>query len=92
VGPDCSGPIESLSNENFFTPSCKRSYRGAWRSILRETRFLLMEQIPATRESAQRLGLVTIERMIGALVWAVENQSQGVRILGVPDITEKRGG
>jgi len=51
-----------------------------------------MEQIPATRESAQRLGLVTIERMIGALVWAVENQSQGVRILGVPDITEKRGG
>jgi nucleoside-diphosphate-sugar epimerase len=54
--------------------------------------YWLMGQIPATRESAQRLGLVTIKQMIGALVWAVDNPSRGVRILGVPDIREKRDG
>jgi nucleoside-diphosphate-sugar epimerase len=53
--------------------------------------YWMMEQIPATRESAQRLGLVTIEQMAGALVWSVENPAQGVRILGVREIREKRG-
>jgi uncharacterized protein YbjT (DUF2867 family) len=53
--------------------------------------YWLMELIPATRESAQRLGLVTIEQMAGALVWSVENPTQGVRILGVREIREKRG-
>ena len=53
--------------------------------------YWLMEQIPATRESAQRLGLVTIEQMAGALVWSVENPAQGVRILRVREIREKRG-
>jgi nucleoside-diphosphate-sugar epimerase len=48
--------------------------------------YWLMEQIPATRESAQRLGLVGIEQMVGALVRAVENPARGVRILGVSDI------
>jgi hypothetical protein len=48
-----------------------------------------MEQIPSTRESARRLGLVTIEQMVGALVFAVENPSQGVRIVGVPEIRGK---
>src|SRR6202158_4985048 len=48
--------------------------------------YWLMEQIPATRESAQRLGLVTLEQMGGALVRAVESPVQGVRILGVPEI------
>ncbi len=48
--------------------------------------YWLMERIPSTRESAERLGLVTIEQMVGALVQAVENPPQGVRILGVPEI------
>jgi uncharacterized protein YbjT (DUF2867 family) len=48
--------------------------------------YWLMEQIPSTRESARRLGLVTIEQMIGALVRSVENPPQGVRVLGVPEI------
>jgi uncharacterized protein YbjT (DUF2867 family) len=54
--------------------------------------YWLMEQIPATRESAERLGLVTIEQMVGALAWAVENPSQGMRTFGVRDIREKRSG
>jgi len=48
--------------------------------------YWLMEQIPATRESAQRLGLVTLDQMVGALVRSVENPAHGVRILGVPEI------
>jgi hypothetical protein len=50
-----------------------------------------MEQIPATRESARRLGLVTKDQMIGALAYAVENPAQGVRILGVPEIRGNPG-
>ncbi|HXP83000.1 MAG TPA: NAD(P)H-binding protein [Verrucomicrobiae bacterium] len=53
--------------------------------------YWLMEQIPATRESARRLGLVTIEQMVGALAYAVENPAQGVRILGVPEIRGNPG-
>lgn len=53
--------------------------------------YWLMEQIPATRESARRLGLVTIEQMIDALAYAVENPAQGVRILGVPEIRGNLG-
>jgi uncharacterized protein YbjT (DUF2867 family) len=56
-----------------------------WPVILKPV-YWLMERIPATRESAQRLGLVTIEQMVGALVRSVENPAQGVRILGVPEI------
>jgi hypothetical protein len=51
--------------------------------------YWLMEKIPATRESAQRLGLVTIEQMVGALVRSVENPAQGVRILSVQEIRGK---
>jgi hypothetical protein len=42
--------------------------------------------IPATRESAQRLGLVTREQMIDALAWSVENPANDVRVLEVPAI------
>jgi len=48
--------------------------------------YWLMEQIPSTRESAERLGLVTLEQMISKLVWSVENPAEGVKILGVPEI------
>lgn len=48
--------------------------------------YWLMELIPATRESARRLGLVTHEQMTRTLVYAVENPAQGIRILSVPEI------
>jgi len=57
--------------------------------LLLKPMYWLMEQIPATRESAQRLGLVTREQMVGALVRSVENPAQGIRILGVPEIRGK---
>jgi nucleoside-diphosphate-sugar epimerase len=52
--------------------------------------YWLFERLPATRETAERLGLVTIEQMVRALVGAVENRCQGVRILGVPQIRQGR--
>jgi uncharacterized protein YbjT (DUF2867 family) len=49
--------------------------------------YWLMELIPATRESARRLGLVSIKQMVAALVAAVENPVSGVRIVTVPEIS-----
>jgi len=48
--------------------------------------YSLLEAIPATRESALRLGLVTLDQMTTALLWAVENPPTQSRILDVPAI------
>jgi uncharacterized protein YbjT (DUF2867 family) len=48
--------------------------------------YWLCEQLPATRDSARRLGLVTLKQMIAALVWVVENPVTGIRIVDVPAI------
>jgi uncharacterized protein YbjT (DUF2867 family) len=54
--------------------------------VLLKPMYWFIERIPAARESAQRLGLVTIEQMVGALVRSIENPAHGMRILGVPEI------
>jgi uncharacterized protein YbjT (DUF2867 family) len=48
--------------------------------------YALLRAIPATRNSATRLGLVTLSQMIAALVHAVENPPTDVRIVDVPAI------
>ncbi len=48
--------------------------------------YWLAERLPATRESAVRLGLVTIAQMAEALVRAVEQPPGGVRIVEVGEI------
>lgn len=48
--------------------------------------YWLMERIPATREGAHRLGLVTLAQMTRTLVHAVENPASGSRIIEVPEI------
>ena len=48
--------------------------------------YWVMELLPATRESARRLGLISIDQMLRALVWAVENPPEQVRVLGVPEM------
>jgi uncharacterized protein YbjT (DUF2867 family) len=42
--------------------------------------------LPAARESAERLGLITLRQMLNALVWAIENPAHGVRVVEVPQI------
>jgi uncharacterized protein YbjT (DUF2867 family) len=48
--------------------------------------YKLMEWLPSTRAGAKRLGLVTLEQMVRALVHAVETPAEGVRIVEVPQI------
>jgi uncharacterized protein YbjT (DUF2867 family) len=48
--------------------------------------YWLMERIPATREGALRLGLVTHDQMVKAILKSVETPEQGIRILDVPQI------
>jgi uncharacterized protein YbjT (DUF2867 family) len=50
--------------------------------------YWICERLPATRESARRLGLVTISQMIETLVWTVENPAERVRVIDVPKIGE----
>lgn len=51
--------------------------------------YWVAELLPATRESAQRLGLVTLSQMLNALVWAVENPADDVRVIDVPAIRQR---
>ena len=48
--------------------------------------YWLLERLPATKQSAQQLGLIHLSQMINALVWSVENPVDGIRILGVPEM------
>jgi uncharacterized protein YbjT (DUF2867 family) len=48
--------------------------------------YALLERLPATREGARRLGLVTLRQMVAALVAAVEATPAGVRLVEVPEI------
>jgi len=50
--------------------------------------YWILERLPNTRESAQRLGLVTIRQMLNALVWAVENPPTEIRIMDVPQLRQ----
>ncbi len=53
--------------------------------------YKICERIPATRESALRLGLVTHAQMVTALAHAVESPCTGRRIIEVPEIRAPRG-
>jgi uncharacterized protein YbjT (DUF2867 family) len=46
---------------------------GHWWPLMLQPFYSVAEMIPATRESAQRLGLVTLKQMAEAITWAVEN-------------------
>jgi uncharacterized protein YbjT (DUF2867 family) len=51
--------------------------------------YWLLERLPATRETAKRLGLVTIDQIVSALVGAVENPA-ATRVIEVPEIRRSR--
>jgi uncharacterized protein YbjT (DUF2867 family) len=48
--------------------------------------YWLMESIPATRDSALRLGMVTLSQMLNALLAAIEAPCQGTRLMDVEAI------
>ncbi len=48
--------------------------------------YKVCEWFPFTRDAARRLGLVTLDQLILALVEAVESPVQGTRVVGAPEI------
>lgn len=48
--------------------------------------YKVAEVLPFTRQGAMRLGLVTLEQMVMALVQAVESPVQGLKVVDVPGI------
>ena len=46
----------------------------------------IFELLPPTREWARRLGLVTLQQMVRALVASIERGPEGVRMIDVPGI------
>lgn len=56
-----------------------------WPLIARPV-YRLCERIPSMRDTALRLGLVTIEQMISAIVRTVEDPCHGIRTIEVPQI------
>jgi uncharacterized protein YbjT (DUF2867 family) len=59
---------------------------GHWWPVLLIPGYWIAGLLPPTRDTARRLGLVTIAQMLRALLWAVENPVNGVRVLEVPEI------
>jgi uncharacterized protein YbjT (DUF2867 family) len=60
-----------------------------WPMLLKPV-YWAFEALLATRESARRLGLVTLPQMIETMAQAVERPAAGVRILEVPQIRASR--
>lgn len=53
--------------------------------------YALAERVPGLRDGARRLGLVTIDQMVRALVFAVENPpARGITVVDVPQIKAAR--
>ncbi|HEU5251439.1 MAG TPA: NAD(P)H-binding protein, partial [Thermoanaerobaculia bacterium] len=76
-------------NATFLRPWYVLGPGHRWPYVL-DPAYWLLERLPPTRETARRVGLVTLNQMIAALVRAVENPPRGVRIIEVPEI--RRGG
>ena len=59
---------------------------GHWWPLALLPVYRMLERVPATREAAMRLGLVTIREMVAALLWSVEQPPVKTRVIDVPEI------
>ena len=59
---------------------------GHWWPLLLLPMYGLLKRLPATRDAAMRLGLVTIEDMLTAMVWSIEHPPERTRIFDVTEI------
>jgi uncharacterized protein YbjT (DUF2867 family) len=82
----CEGMIrQSGMNATILRPWYVLGPGHRWPYLLLPA-YKLMELLPSTREGAKRLGLVTLQQMVRALLEAVEAPAKGVRIVEVPQI------
>ncbi|HVG01235.1 MAG TPA: SDR family oxidoreductase [Nitrospira sp.] len=59
---------------------------GHWWPLLLVPVYGLLERIPFTQDAATRLGLVTIEDMLTAMVWSIEHPPVRTRVIEVAEI------
>ena len=59
---------------------------GHWWPVVLKPIYALLEALPPTRSGARRLGMVTLEEMAHAMLWAVENPPAQTRVVEVPEI------
>ena len=86
VRSECEAAIEIAElNATILRPWYVLGPGHRWPCVLLPM-YKIAEQIPQTRDSARRLGLVTLEQMLNALTFAVENPVQGRRVVEVPEI------
>jgi uncharacterized protein YbjT (DUF2867 family) len=86
VRVECESALESTGlNATILRPWYVLGPGHRWPYVLLPI-YKVAERVPQTRGGAQRLGLVTLEQMLSALTFAVENPVQGRRILEVPEI------
>lgn len=86
VRAECEQMIEQRHlNATILRPWNLLTPEQRWPRMLRPV-YKLAEWIPFTRAAALRLGPVTLDQLILALVEAVESPVQGTRIVEVPEI------
>jgi len=90
VRRECEAAIESAGlNATVLRPWYVLGPGHWWPYLLIQV-YKIAELLPSTREGAQRLGLVTLEQMLTALTFAVENPADGKQVFGVPEIRALR--
>jgi uncharacterized protein YbjT (DUF2867 family) len=91
VRAECESMIgESGINATILRPWYVLGPGHRWPYLLLPA-YWLMELLPTTRAGARRLGLVTREQMVRALVHAVENPPCGILRVEVPKIRANSG-
>jgi len=90
VRQECEAAIESAGLPATILRPWYVLGPGHWWPYLLLPMYWAAELLPKTREGALRLGLVTLEQMVTALLAAVENPAPGRRVVGVPEIRAAR--
>jgi hypothetical protein len=78
----------TVMNATFLRPWYVLGPGHRWPYLLLPA-YWLAERLPGTRDTARRIGLVTLPQMVAALVEAVETPARGVRIVEVPEIRRR---
>jgi len=86
VRAECEAAIESAAlNATILRPWYVLGPGHRWPYLLLPM-YKLAELLPQTHDGARRLGLVTLEQMLSALTFAVENPTEGRRVFSVHEI------
>lgn len=86
VRTECEAAIDSAGlNATILRPWYVLGLGHRWPYVLLPI-YKVAELVPQTRDGARRLGLVTLEQMLRALTFAVENPVQGTRLMEAPEI------